>query len=151
MRYACQKNYFINLIQFINKACQIPPIFICHVSTFIALNMYIFTISDLVFLILLSYPASSLSFHSSDSPTARDIQHFPIPCSLTSGEMCCHALKIHKQRGITLNFLILPAEVQALLPSNSHSHLTSNTCSHPPRQDHKVCVYGNGCGFYFWC
>ena len=145
-----KKNYFINLIQFIHKACQIPPIFICHVSTFIVFNMSIFTISVLVFLTLLSNPAYSLSFHSSDPSIAWDIQHFPIPCSLTSGEMCCHPLTIHGQRWVTLNFLILPAEIKALLPSNSHSHSTSNTCSHPPRQDHNVCVYGNGCGFYFW-
>ena len=57
-----------------------------------------------------------------------------------SGEMCCHALMIHRLRGVTLNFLIYPAEVKALLLSNTHSHLTSNTCSHPPRQDYKVCV-----------
>lgn len=92
MRYVCQKNYFINLIQLIHK----------HVRFHLSLSV-----------------------------------------------MCPPSLMIHRQRGVTLNFLTLPAEVKALLPSKSHSHLTSNTCSHPPRQDHKVCVYGNGCGFLF--
>ena len=132
MRYVCQEKYFIHLLQLINKTCQIPPIFICHVSTFVAFNMSIFTTSVLIFPTFLSYPASSLSFHSSDPCTAWDIQHCPIPFSLTSGEMCCHATLIHRKRGVTLNFLILPAGVKALLPSNSHSHSTSNTYSHPP-------------------
>lgn len=67
--------------------------------------------------------------------------------------MLCHAMVIHWQGTVTLDFVILPADCKAWFLQRATCHIAAlgglgMACT-SARYDHKVYIYGTGWGFYF--